>query len=126
MAVEPERRRSALVHRPRAAWLKFDLAFESRLVLQAIVAGEPRDDLGAHPIVHNAADILARDAGHGGKVALAHFLADDDAALTDVLAESVREIDECTRDAALERQETSRRHDLVGVAQPRGQNFGER
>ena len=76
--------------------------------LQAVIAGRGGvTTLAPHPVVQDAADVLARDAGHRGEVALADLLPDDDAAAADVLAEGIREVEQRARDAALERQEAS-------------------
>src|SRR4029079_16446150 len=95
--------------------LGFDL--QLRLVLQAIVAGQPAYQLATLPVVEDAAHVLARDAGHGGEVGLPDLLADDNATGADVLAESLRELEQRRGDAALERQETSGGDDEVGFAQ---------
>src|SRR5712671_6038851 len=92
------------------------LALELGLVFQAIVARQPAHQLVADPVVENAADVLARDPGHGGDVALADLLPDENAALADVLAERLREIEQRPRHTALERQKASGRDHAVGVA----------
>src|ERR1700730_52349 len=106
--------------------LQLGFGFQLRLVLEAVVAGKPADQLAALPVVEDAAHILARDAGHGGKVALSDLLADDDAAGPDILAEILRQLEQCRGDAALERQETSGGDHQVGLAQSRRQQRDQR
>ena len=100
--------------------LELDFAFELGPVLQAVVARQPADQLEPDPFVQDAADVLARDPGHRGDVALADLLADQDAALADRLAERFRKIKQRPRHAALQRKKTSRGEHSVGVAQPSG------
>src|SRR3984885_6280528 len=64
----------------RPALLQLGFVLQLRLVFEAIISGQPADQLAALPVVEDAADIFARDAGHGGEVALADLLADDYAA----------------------------------------------
>src|SRR5258705_10608676 len=79
--------------------LEFRPALERRFVLQAVVAGEPRNVRLARPLLEDAADILARDAGHGGKIALRDLLAHQNAAATHVVAETIRKAEQGARDA---------------------------
>ena len=60
----------------------------------------------ARPFFENAADVLARDARHGGKIALRDLLTHQNAAATDVLAEAGGEAEQGARDAALQREKT--------------------
>ena len=92
-------------------------AFERGAVFEAVIAGEPAQQLVAHPVVEDAADVLARDARHRGEIALRDLLADQDAARADVVAERFREAEQRLRDAAFQRQEAHRGDDIVGVAQ---------
>src|SRR4051812_1318677 len=101
------------------------LAFQLLLVLEAVIARQPAHQLVADPIVENAADVLAGDARHGGDLALADLLANEDPALAHILAEGFGKIEQRAGDPALERQEASGRHHPVGVAQPRGQQVDE-
>ena len=66
----------------KAGQLSLQLGFmlKLRLVLKAIIARQAADQLAPLPLVEDAAHVLARDAGHGGNVALPDFLANDDAA----------------------------------------------
>src|ERR1700722_8757833 len=66
-------------------------ALQRVLALEAVIAGEAADQLLLHPVLQDAAEVLARDARHGGEVALADFLANEDASGADVLAECGRE-----------------------------------
>src|SRR6202051_3347859 len=106
--------------------LKLGFDLQLRLVFEAIIAGQPADQLAALPVVEDAADILARDAGHGGEVALPDLLADDDAAGADILAEIVRQFEQRAGDAAAQRQEASGRDDGVRFTQPRGDQRHQR
>ena len=45
---------------------------------------KPADHPATFPVVEDAVDGLAHDAGHGGEVALADLLADENAASADV------------------------------------------
>src|ERR1700722_909963 len=96
-------------------------ALKLRLVLKAIIAGKVAHQLMALPVVKNAADSFARDAGQGGEVALTDFLTDDDTARADILAEMVREFEQGRRHPALERQEASGGDAGIGLAQARGE-----
>src|SRR5690349_21092087 len=69
-------------------------AFQGGLVFEAIIAGEAADQLGVHPVLQDAAEVLPGDPGHRGEVALAHLLPDQDAARADVLAERLTEAQE--------------------------------
>ena len=71
-------RKPVSTFRDHALQLRFVL--QLRLVLKAIIAGQAADQLAALPIVEDAADIFAGDAGHGGDVALTDLLADDNTA----------------------------------------------
>ena len=53
------------------------LMLELRLVLKAIVAREAARQLAALPVIEDASDVLACNAGHGGKVGLPDLLTDD-------------------------------------------------
>ena len=74
-------------------WSQLGFLFQLRLVLKAIITGQSADKLAALPVVENAAHVLARDAGHGGDIALPDLLANDDAARADVLAEIFRQFE---------------------------------
>src|SRR4029077_4017091 len=106
--------------------LQFSFVFQLGLVLEAIIAGQPAHQLAAFPIVEDAADVLAGEAGDAGKMALADLLADDDAARADVLAEILRQFEQGAGDAAAQRQKTSRRDHRVGFAQSRGEQRHQR
>src|SRR5580704_534693 len=110
----------------RGAGLEFGLVPQLLFVFQAIIARQPAYELTAFPIVENTADIFARDAGHGGEVALADLLADDDAAGADILAEILGQFEKCTGDPAAQRQEASSGDHRVGFAQARGQQRHQR
>ncbi len=58
-------------HYARDRKLQRGLALELQLVLQAVVARQPADELKPDPVVEDAADVLACDPRHGGNVALA-------------------------------------------------------
>src|SRR3984885_9671546 len=107
-----------------ALHLRFVL--QLRFVLKAIIAGKTAHQLAPFPIVENAADIFAGDAGHGGDVALADFLPDHHAARADILAEMIRQFEQGRRHAALERQKTSGGDHGVGFAQSRRQERHQR
>src|SRR5947209_6369401 len=98
-------------------------ALQRGLALQAIIAGEPADQLGVHPVLQDAAQVLARDTGHRGEVALAHLLADQDAAAADILAERLAEAEERARRPRLDRHRAHRQGGAV-VAQPARQTIG--
>src|SRR5690349_20749897 len=80
-----------------------------RLVLKAIITRQTADQLAPFPVVENAADILARNARHGGDIALTDLLTDDHAAGADVLAEMNGQFEQGRGHPALERQEASGR-----------------
>jgi hypothetical protein len=54
--------------------LKLSLGLKPRLVLKAIIAGQAAHQLATPPIIENAAEILARDPSHSGKIALSNLL----------------------------------------------------
>jgi hypothetical protein len=56
-------------------------------LVEAIVARETAYQRAVRPIVEGPADILPRNACHRGEVALGDFLPNEDAALSDVMAE---------------------------------------
>ena len=62
---------------------------EHSRILDAVVARQPANQLAAFPVGENAVDIFARDTRERSKFALVEFLADDDAALSDVFAEVI-------------------------------------
>ena len=74
---------------------KLNLILESRLVLKAIVAGRAAHQLTALPIIEDASDVLACNAGHGGEVGLPDLLTDDDPPWPDFLPEMVRQQEQC-------------------------------
>ena len=96
-------------------------ALKLRLVLKAIIAGKVAHQLVALPVIKNAADSFARDAGQGGEVALTDLLMNDDAARSDVFPEIFSKLEQGAGDAAAERQETLRGDCNVGLAQARGE-----
>src|SRR5262245_6128767 len=71
--------------------LQLRLALERTLVLEAVIAGETRHERASRPFFENAADVLARDAGHGGEIALRDLLAHQNAAPADIVAEAFRQ-----------------------------------
>src|SRR5882724_7202537 len=97
--------------------LQLGLALERGLVLQAVVARKARHVRLARPFLENAADVLTRDAGHRGKVALRDLLTHQDAAATDVLSEAGGKAEQGARDAALQREKSRSRQRIVGVDQ---------
>src|SRR5580704_2821683 len=101
--------------------LQLRFVLQLRLVLKAIIAGQAADQLAALPVVEDAADIFAGDAGHRSNVALSDLLADDDATRADVLAEMLRKLEQGRGNAAFERQETPGRDHRVGLAQTHGE-----
>src|SRR5947208_16174188 len=92
------------------------LAFELGLVLQAIIARQPADELKTNPVIEDPADVFARDSGHRRHVALADLVADQDASAADVLTKCFRQIEQRPRHASLEREKASGRDDPVGAA----------
>ena len=85
--------------------LKLSLRLKPRLVLKAIIAGQAAHQLASPPIIENAAEILARNASHSGKVALSNLLVDHNAAGSDIPTKVFRKLEQCPRDATFERQE---------------------
>src|SRR5262249_60951821 len=79
--------------------------------------------LQPYPFVEYSAHVSAGNAGHARNLALAHLLPDDDTTTTDFVAESLRKIKQCARDPAFDRQERSRRDNLIRVAQARGKHI---
>src|SRR5262249_26567333 len=82
----------ACAARSREGGSPLGFAVEDRLVLHAIVAREPAHQRTVHPIVEHPAHIFARNACHGGEVALGHFLPDEDAPLSEVMPERLGEV----------------------------------
>jgi hypothetical protein len=78
--------------------LKLSLGLKPRLVLKAIIAGQAAHQLATPPIIENAAEILARDPSHSGKIALSNLLVNHNAAGSDVPTEFVRELEQRPRD----------------------------
>ena len=88
--------------------LRFSLRLKPRQVLKAIIARQAAHQLAPPPIIENAAEILARNASHSGKVALSNLLVNHNAAGSDIPTEVFREFEQCPRDPTFEREETSR------------------
>src|ERR1700722_5463001 len=110
----------------RRMLLQLSFALKLCLVFKAIIAGQPADQLAPFPVVEDAADVFACDAGHGGEVGLADLLPDHDPPGANVLAEFVRQFEQCQGDASAQRQETSRGDHGIGLAQTRGQQGHQR
>jgi hypothetical protein len=72
--------------------LKLSLGLKPRLVLKAIIAGQAAHQLATPPIIENAAEILARNASHSGKIALSNLLVNHNAAGSDIPTEVLREL----------------------------------
>src|SRR5688572_14491766 len=89
--------------------LQLNLALQLFPVLQAVVARQPGDELEPDPFVQDARDVLARDPGHCGDIALADLLADQNASVADRLAERLGKIEQGARDAPFQRQKASSR-----------------
>jgi hypothetical protein len=101
-------------------------ALERRLVFHAVVAGKPAHKFAFHPVPQDAAQVLARHPGQRGEVTLAHFLADQDAAFPDILAERIGENQQGACGEALDGQEACRHQRAVDVAQAARQHGGDR
>ena len=82
--------------------LKFSLRLKPRLVLKAIIAGRAAHQLATPPIIENAAEILARDPSHSGKVALSNLLVNHNAAGSDIPTELFRELEQRPCDATFQ------------------------
>ena len=72
---------------PSLIAVRIGLPFDSSPVLQAIVAGKTADQLAVHPLLQDAADIFACNAGHCSEVALRDLLPQDDTPAADVATE---------------------------------------
>ena len=66
-----------------------------------------RARLRALPVVEDPGDVLADNAGHGGKIILPDLLMDDDPARPDFLPEMIRQLEHRLSDAALDRKEAT-------------------
>ena len=97
-----------------AAALQFSFNLQLCGVLKAIITGKSADQLATLPIVENATDVLAGDAGHRGKVALPDFLVNDSAAGADILAKILCQFENVS-DAPTQRQKTNSRHRGIGL-----------
>src|SRR5262245_8776613 len=102
-------------HHCRRSELGF--APERGLVLQAVVTGEPAHQLAVGPILQDAADILASNAGHGAEIALRELLTHQNAAAAHIVAERFREAQQCAGHASLDRKKAGRRQRPVGLTQ---------
>ena len=85
--------------------LGLHLPFQLRDVVDAVSIRLPRYELASLPLTHDPAGVLARDAGHGGKVALADLVRQNDPSIPRILAEQCGEVEENARQAALRLQE---------------------
>jgi hypothetical protein len=102
---------------------KLQFLFELRPALDAVITGQSGNQLQTHPLIENSAYIFARNARHGRDVALAQLLPNDDTTTADLVAESFGKVKQCSRDPAFDRQERSRRNNLIGIAQARGKHI---
>src|SRR6516164_2673283 len=96
---------------------KLNLILESRLVLKAIVAGRAAHQLTALPIIEDASDVLACNAGHGGEVGLPDLLTNDDPSRPDFFPEMFCQLEQCSGHPAFERKEATGCHRRVCLAQ---------
>ena len=87
--------------------LKFSLRLKPRLVLKAIITRQAAHQLASPPIIENAAEILARDPSHSGKIALSNLLVNHNAAGSDVPTEVFCELEQRPRDPTFKLEETS-------------------
>src|SRR5215831_13708072 len=102
------------------------LMLELHLVLKAIVAREAAHQLVALPVIEDAGDVLACNAGHGGEVGLPDLLTDDDPSRPDFLPEMFRQLEHRPGDPAFERKEATSCHHSVCLAQALSENLHER
>src|ERR1700685_921675 len=100
---KPRRGHGYIYGTARQMSLELGFEFELRIILEAIIARQPAHQLAALPVVEDTADIFARDAGHGGEVALPDLLADDDPPGADVLAEIPGELEQSQGHPAAQR-----------------------
>jgi len=92
---------------PSGQSLKFSFLLKLCLVLKAIIAGQAAHQLASPPVIENAAEILARNPRHSGKVTLSNLLVNHNAVRSHIPTEVFRELKQRPRDTSFERQETS-------------------
>jgi hypothetical protein len=92
-----------------------NLMLEDRLILEAIIARRAAHHPVALPVIEDAGDVLACNAGHGGKVVLRDFLTNDDPPRSDFLPEMVRQLEQCLGNPTFEREEARGCHHLVSL-----------
>src|SRR6516225_5200388 len=76
--VSSRRRRAEFTK--RSQFLELGFHFQLHFILDAIITGQPADELAALPVIENAAETFAGNAGHCREIALADLLVDHDAA----------------------------------------------
>ena len=101
--------------------LQLCFVFKLGLVLEEVIAGDGAHQLAALPVVEDAVHGFARQASHGGEVALPDLLADDDATRPNILAEMFRQFEQGAGDAAFKWQEASGCEHNVRFTQARGE-----
>jgi hypothetical protein len=85
--------------------LQFNLVFELRFILNAVIAGQATHY--ALPVVEGSGHVLARNAGHGGEIILPDLLMDDDPARPAFSPEIFRQLEHRPGNPAFERKEAT-------------------
>src|SRR5262249_35599879 len=75
------------------AWgcIIFGFSLEEGLILQTIIPGETAHQRMARPIMEDPTDIFARDARHCGEAILGDFVLNNDASLSNVTNQTLRQ-----------------------------------
>jgi hypothetical protein len=59
--------------------LQLGLGLKLHFVFEAVITRQAAHQFSSLPVIENAADIFARDPGHGANIVLSEFLANDNA-----------------------------------------------
>src|SRR4051794_39845918 len=102
---------------PSLIAVRIGLPFDSSPVLQAIVPGKTAHQFAVHPLLQDAADIFAGNAGHRSEIALRDLLPQDDTPAADVATERFSEVEQRPGHASLDGQEAGCCERVVRVAQ---------
>ena len=90
--------------------LQFNLVFELRFILNAVIAGQATHYFVALQVVEDSGHVLTRNAGHGGEIILPDLLMDDDPARPAFSPEIFRQLKHRPGNPAFERKELPANH----------------
>ena len=89
------------------------MVLELQLILKIVIARLATHYLVVLPVLEDAGHVLARNASHGGEIALPDLLTDHNPARPDFMPKMFRHLEQRVGDPAFERKETTGRHQRV-------------